>query len=532
MDQQSTTRPRNSDRLDLAVSLGLVSILGILARELILWDPRSGSYEGVLELERFAFDASSGNHQVGLLVAAIMIVLRRQDLRARHRDSSAAILAAAAALGAASLSAWSSHTGATYLVMPALALWLLSAGGAFGGWRGLRAVASAALVLVITTPPPVAVVNLLLHPMQMATAGSVSFLLGLFSIEHVRAAEYVYRDLHIFYVIEGCAGLGILQSLLLASVAMGELLRENVWTRLCLVAASFVVALFVNYLRVLGIVLVPGSAFAEDHALQGIAMVILGVAVLGSLGAALGGALDSAGGDASSERDAAAHSRLPAFAYVLTSAFAFAIAGVVVPRWEVPDTVLPRPAEVAKNLAGFRADRSLELDREYLGSIWWSDRVFRRYVEKAPEGLSAMEIDALVLRDHGRDRRHDIGSSKVVRIEPGLVFRRDVAVELPSSGRAVRLVEAVGPKGVQTILFFRSTPYSGMERFFRAVMAIDQSAWHRPEAEVAVRLAVERELSAPGVQDRLVRFADAFERSLSRRGLLAAPVEGGADWSS
>ena len=99
-----------------------------------------------------------------------------------------------------------------------------------------------------------------------------------------------------------------------------------------------------------------------------------------------------------------------------------------------------------------------------------------------------------------------------------------------TSGRRVELIRAARGPGVETIVFFRAAHRSPFWRFVRSVLAIDQSAWHRPVPDVAVRLVVAQPVDAPvdaRADDRLIRFADAFEQSLVEVGVLPS-IEDGA----
>ena len=538
MDASTATPSREADRVDRAVGLGLVAVLAILSRDLLLWEPRSALYEGVAELERFAFDTSDGNHQLGLLVCALLLWRGRGALRSGATEPGTEGLAVGLALVATLGSAWSGHTGALDLLLPAIAIWLVSVGTVFAGARGARGVMVAACVLIVTMPPPVAVVNTILHPMQMATAASVSWLLDLLSIEHVRSAEYVYTNSRLFYVVEGCAGLGILQSMMLASLVMGGLLGYDLRGHLRLMGLAVVIALAVNQLRVLTIVLLPDSELASDHAMQGLVMVVLSVVLLGLIDAwGFGGTNGGSGARVLESRtpaeergveegDGAQRGLARRCLIAVGSATVFVMAGAFVPAWEAPESTSPRAADVAMELEGFRARRSLELDREYLGSVRWSDRVFRRYVEVGAE--VPLEIDALVLVDHARDRTHDIASAKVARVKPGLVIHRASSLRLPKSGRVVELIEADGPEGTETLVFFRSTPERPLVALVRSVFALDQSVWHRAAPGVSVRLAMTRPLAAfpkGSAQARFIRFADAFADALSEIGLIPAEPE-------
>ena len=527
MDASPAARFRFRGRADLWVGLGVMGALALLARDLLVWDPAGALPDGTAELERFAFDAGGGHHMLGLLVCAGLIWRRRRDLVPEGDGSVPSVGALALGLAAAIASAWSAHTQAPGLLLPALAIWLLGVGWGLAGRRGLGVMGAPAAVLVVTMPLPVALVNVVIHPMQMATAATVSALLGALSIDHVRAAEYVYANEYIFYVVEGCAGLGILQTMLLAALAMGALLDYSAKGLLRLLACAVVIALGCNQLRVLTIVLLPESSLARDHEAQGLVMLVTSVVVLGLVDAGL---LRLGRGGASAADDRAPAGETPgvsqagvgrALALILGSAAVLVAAGVGAPRWKPPETTLPRAAEVSKELAGLRARRSLTLDREYLGSVRWSDRVFRRYVAAGPD--SPLAIDALVLVDRGRDRSHDVGSAKVARTKPGLVVRHASTVPLPSTGHRAELLRADGPDGMETIVFLRAFSSSGAARLLRSALAVDQSHWHRSDPDVAVRLATARPVDAPlsgSEEEQLIRFADAFVRSLVETGLL------------
>lgn len=534
MDTPIEASPQAARPAPLAFGIGLVATLAVLAGELLLWRPRSELYEAVSDVERFVFDASGGNHHLGLALCAFMLWRRRGVLwQTRERGSLAAGLVWTAA--AVALAGWSRHVGALDLRLLALAVWLLGLGALLAGRVGLRAMALPAFLLVVTMPPPAALVNAVMHPMQMATAAGVAGTLDLLGIEFHRAAEYLRTANGFFYVVEGCAGLGIGLSLQLAAVFLGELLGYALRRQLALIALAVPVALVVNQLRVLMIVLWPGAALSRDHSTQGVMMVVAGTLVLALLDAKLLGRLgaapvaDDESASVSTDAPGAAPPRARLVA-VAASALLFLAAVTWAPVFSPPDATLPRVASVALEVDGLRAQRSLALDREYLGSVRWTDQVYRRYAEPtAPSALPPLSIDVVVMADHRRDRRHDVFSPKVARGRPGLDVTRRQAIRLTPSGRPAQLIEGVGPDGHETIVFFRVTDTGLASARLRAILGVDQSRWHRPQPEVVVRVALAPTPGTPRPDAvlRVRRFAEAFEAALVEAELIPPAATGG-----
>lgn len=73
MDEPPVAAASENQRVELAIGVGLAGSVALLGRELFLWNPRSFLYQGGSELERFAFDASGGNHQLGLVLCALLV---------------------------------------------------------------------------------------------------------------------------------------------------------------------------------------------------------------------------------------------------------------------------------------------------------------------------------------------------------------------------------------------------------------------------------------------------------------------------
>lgn len=519
--------------------MGAIALIVGLAWELLLWDSGTTGFDQLSDAERFFYDSGGGNHLFGIAVGLFLIWRRRRvfsSMRVTGREGFAVgILLLALAIG---LRAWSSWTGAVDLQLPALALLLLGSSAIFAGSGGLRTMGVPAVVLLLAMPIPIALVNALLHPMQLMTASGVGGLLDFLGIEHAVFGEQIRTHDHVFYVIEGCAGLQTLRSIAIASVFYLDLLYRNRRQVIVVLSAAFAIAIGVNQLRVLGIVLFPGSGWALDHTLQGLVMICLGVVAIAIVDAFLQG-VEGARSDRSEthvgetcvEGSGLAGGSGPAgFSVPLARRLAIVIGivlyggtGLAMPAWSPPEFRYPRAAQLPIRIDGWRAERTLLPDREYLGSATWSDHVNRVYSSGgANGGGSGGEFEVLVLVDDRLDRRTNFLSSKTELARPGYRVLGRESVVLSPENRPATYLELESVEGSEAVLHWRIGVASLWQERLRAAIALDQSGLHREKRGLAVRVAMRRpsRFSDPGEQRAaLQQMAVLIDRAIHESGL-------------
>jgi exosortase/archaeosortase family protein len=514
-----------------------VTLFLLTSWDLLLWDATSEAFRSVPEAERFFYDAARGSHVLALLACAVLLWLRRADSRPRGGLQPAAMAVGVALLLAAlGLRIWSVHTGARELGLIALALLLVGAGTVLGGRSGAVRAAGLAAVLVVGMPIPVPWLTAFIHPMQMLTASGVSWLLSLIGQEHVLLGEQIRIEGFVFYVIEGCAGVSTLQSLALAGVIYLHFLYRRPSQVIGLAVSIPLLAVAVNQIRVLTIVLFPSSETATDHTLQGLVMTVVGVIAIALFDLLLARletpvevppVVDTEVPPASgSDRGCAAVEGV-----IVLAALVFASAFLWVPTWSPPVDSLPRAASLPTRIAGYRAVRTLQPDRQYLGSVRWSDQVHRIYapIEEPSEGEPKRPpIELLILVDDHRERAHDLGSDKVWRAGPG--YRLLSSSPQPGEGgdSARQLAELVRVGGRERVLHWRVGRAPGFWARLVAGLGVEQSVWGPAGAELAVRLSIAGEAEDLAARRQLRAFADAVDRAIRDRNLTGVAEAAGS----
>ena len=255
-------------------------------------------------------------------------------------------------------------------------------------------------------------------------------------IEHALFGEQIRTQANVFYVVEGCAGLRTLQSISFASVVYLDVLFRNRRQVALVLVAAFMIAIAVNLLRVLGIVLYPDSDWARDHTLQGLFMICLGVVLIAVFDGLLqrfeesgserandipGARQDTLSQDQEDEPAAGRASVMrPRLAAMSVGILLYAGVGLATPSWSPLEERYPRAAKLAIRIDGWRAERTLLPDREFLGSVIWSDQVNRIYTRIDPtEQGSSAAFEVLILADDRLDRGKNILSTKTELARPG-----------------------------------------------------------------------------------------------------------------
>ncbi len=509
-------------------TIAALALFFLFARDILFWSSTSPGFASADAVEAFLYDPTGGNQPLGLLVAGWMTWRRRRRIAAEIATSRGTKLRLALPLMflAIGLRSWAAHTSAIDLQLPALALAVVAVGAALAGSAGIRILAAPAAVLLLTMPIPLAVVNWLIHPMQRSTAEGASGLLALLGIPHQTLGEQIFARGHAFYVIEGCAGLRALQALTLATIAYLELLYRSRLQLVVLAVSVPIVATAINQLRVLSIILNPVSDLAGDHTTQGIIMIIVGVVAIAAIDSLLQRfetrrkkekepptpLAPTAGNDPpdGSRADEKSSRRRPLLALLFFFS-AYTLAPAFTPRWAPGDTPGPRAATFPKTLENWKVVRTLKPDREFLGSIGWSDWLYRLY-RSGPE-----ELELLILADDHRRREQNVLSFKTALARPGFVVRHRRPAPLRSNARRATELELEGRAGRYLVLHWRTGTGSRAEEFLRSLLALDQSVFHRPERTLAIRLAIR--LSDDPAQNRrrraiLAKTAEAVDRAL------------------
>lgn len=503
-------RAARFSELGFAVAIGALLLLAY--RELIGFDPARLPSHDLRGVEGMLFEPSGSSPL--LVFAATAWLFARRWTRFRNALGAPArpLWGALLWMLAFALAGWAYYIQETALLIPSLSATILGSALMLGGTPALRAVLLPALFLLFAVPIPPAVLNQFMYDLQIATARSSSWILQLFGGEALNQAERIYHDGRVFQVIESCSGVRSVETLFMSSFLYHDLFYRSRLQSTLVVFSSIGIGLFVNQIRVLTIVLNPYSHFAAVHTLQGLVMIAVGVFLLALVDSLFSRFLPA---KPWWRRSGRGH-ELPRLRLVAVALLAALLAAttLLLRPWKPLDVAgEPELSSVPAQLAGWTTT-SLKLDREFLGSVGFSEWVHRRY----ERGSDAVEV--LLGTNRRLDERIDFRSPKLGIPGSGWeVIARGEAKLL--SGRTVRRLEVRAPGEDRQVSYLWT---EGVEdpatEVLRATLALDRGPWRRTGRAWVARLTTRLEASPEQSDARLRAFAAVLEPELER--ILAA----------
>lgn len=180
--------------------------------------------------------------------------------------------------GAATLT-WSTFTQQPDIALDALVLSIIGSSLILGGTRLLERLTLPLAVLWLSRPLPPAFSHHLHDALQQLTARFAEVTIGAFSELHRSGLQLAYQE-KIFEVIEGCSGLGLMLSLLLAMLTYCAFTSTSRRQTFGVIALAIVISPVMNGVRVIWIMLNPSSEIAGIHSTQGLVVISLTVVTL------------------------------------------------------------------------------------------------------------------------------------------------------------------------------------------------------------------------------------------------------------
>ncbi len=506
--ESARTLPRAAklSELGLAVAIGTLALVAY--RELIGFDPASLPSHDLRGIEGMLFEPSGSSPLLVFAGTGWLFARRwtrfRNALGAPARPILGALLWALAFV----LTGWAYYVQETTLLIPSLSAAILGSALLLGGTLALRAVLLPALFLLFAVPIPPVVLNSFMYELQLTTAYSSARILQFFGGETLTQADRIFHNGRVFQVIESCSGVRSVETLFMSSFLYHDLFYRSRLQSTLVVIASVGIGLFVNQIRVLTIVLNPYSHFAAVHTLQGLVMIAVGVFLLAMVDGLFSRFLSPRPWwRRSAPMQALPQSRLVGVA-MLTALLA--VTTFAIRPWQPPSTANePQLSSVPAQLAGW-STTGLKLDREFLGSIGFSEWVHRRY-ERGGES-----IDLLLGSNRRLDERIDFRSSKLGIPASGWEEIAHGEITLPS-GRTVQRLEVRAPgEDRQLSYLWMEDVADPMTEILRAAFALDRGPWRRPGRAFVARLSTKLEAAPEESDARLHAFAAALEPELAR----------------
>ena len=310
-------------------------------------------------------------------------------------------------------------------------------------------------------------------------------------------------------VIETCSGLRSIFVITPLAVAWLCFFPTRRLTATLLILSAPLIAYFVNTLRVLSLVLSPGSETRPSHALQGVAVFVTGFVILYAVDSLLRRILGESEtpvgepeNDPGLRNTGKRHGSAIALAFVLAVMVGVSVWG---PRWNPPDPPLRPSVDLPRVIDGWKVARRPTPDRFFLGSVKFRKRWYREY-ERGNERISLF-----VGYDDRLDRNRSLLSPKNAVPGGGWHVEERALIQLAPSGPPAESVSALsGTTRALSIHWYEGTDPLALE-ILRAALATDQSLLRRPDGAWVIRLSTEIAQSQGGkerAEARLRGFAE------------------------
>lgn len=478
--------------------------------DLSTYDPYARLRRGMSDVNAFLFSPADSSPGAALSLAAAVVVFRAGRLGARAPNY---LAGAAAALPTLLLYVWGRYVDAPHLLAASLAAFCFAAALSSMNRLGLRASYPAIGLALLAIPPPAVMLHAITWPMQLATASGAGFLVDLVGLDIRHSGDILLRDGQIFEVVESCSGVRSMLILTTATLFYVGVFPRTPRSTLQLLLAAPLLAAAANFLRVLSLLFVPESHFAEAHFVQG--LVVFG---LGALGVAL---LDRGiGVPDPSYRGSVRELPAGGLAFLTSLALVLGAVALLLPRWVPPAARGPGLHDIPNRIGGFESE-ALDVDPDFLGTVAFSERLSRRF------DRGELEVDVLVGED---DRLHpsiSMLSQKALFPARGLSVLERGRFALDPDGRVVDSMRVADlGRGEWLVVYWWQGIGSRLREFLRSWFALDRGPWRREAPARLVRLTARA--GHPGQAETAIRaLAPALRAELARLPFGESLAQGG-----
>lgn len=436
-------------------------------------------------------------------------------------DNGRVVLGAVGVATSLLLLVWSHYTSASDLTTASISLFIVFAGYFLSGQKGGRAMYLPAVFLsALAIPLPSVVIHQIIFPLQLFTAQLTTQILGAFGLPIMQAADLVLTREATFHVIETCSGFRIVQTLLMAAVVYAEIFHRSRRRLLLLVLAAPVVGIAVNIIRVISMVLNPGSQYMPVHTTQGIVMLVVGVLLLVAIDRVLDHLLpDPAVPERSSLPPQLSGMPKPPLPVVRIGLVTAGLLLTAVITFELPPWASERPTQktvhaLPRQFGGWTMQEPpLQIDRRYMGSTQFSQRTYRKY-----EGPGRETVNLFIGVNHRTDRLVSLFSPKTETLEAGnqIIYRESLAGR--EDGQAVGEMLIAGANGGRWLVHHWFVGVSSVPtETLRAALALDRSFLRRGDRSMVVRIATRVQPGREGysqARERVVVFSIELQKQI------------------
>ncbi len=514
------SRPVTRNASLIAIALG--ASWAFAFHRLASWDPAAGVRNNPAGIEGFFFAPSGSSPTLLLILAAWLTIRRRHDLFAAMtlpQSLVASGLGLIAILSASLLSIWAHYVDFLGLMIPSLSLMLVGGGLLLGGWRGVLVLLPPALFLILAFPHPAVAVNWVIFPMQLWTAKITVWAIELVGLQAGLAGDLILiPNGRVFQVIESCAGLRSIETLMMSAVVYSEIFGRRGAHAFTLVVAAPLLGMLVNQIRVLSLVASPFSNIDPVHTAQGLAMIVLGVLSIAFLDYLLNrfpvAQFNRCWTHTTlSWRTESDEGLQLGMSRVLVLCVLLAVVGastLALPLWS------PRPerqqplSSLSARLDDWRA-AGLMLDEQFLGSVGFVQWVHRRYTVNQGD----LGAEVFLGADDRLEPRMSLISDKTAVPGPGYTLLERTRIRLEPDGREVdRLLFRQFSSDTLVYHWYLAVDSLPTE-LLRSALALDRGPLRRPGRSVTARVSMQlpnsraHRLLAEQQLSHLARLVDA-----------------------
>lgn len=480
--------PKNWRRIGFLV--GSLALLAVAFRDLVPYEPLPGARPAADRLEGWFF-SPIGQSAPLIFFLSLCFLYRRAGTLVRGlsapRGGGLAILLIPPGVG---LYAWALHTQAADLLLLSGVLLCLGGAALLAGRTGFRALFLPATFLLLLVPLPAVVLNHWVYPLQIANAEwSATILTEWLGIAATQRGTVVFTGGQAFQVIENCAGLRTISTMLMASFVYAEIFLRGRLQTVLLILAAPLIGLVVNLGRVISLMLNPAGEIVAVHNLQGIVMIVVGVLMLAALDSLLSRWIAddsdyvgrwSPSPDQTQKASSPWTWRRPAALSVLSL---LVVLSFSVPSWQPPRMQhWPAPYAIPNQIGDWTASPA-KTDKKAMGSIapnHWIDRIYKN---------SHARIRLFVATARATERHTSLLSPRNATVGAARQIEEQEPIWLEG-------VDSAGSAAVLSGDFERVLSYTwllGVWDFWtesgRLFLALDRSDWVEPRQAVWVRIS-------------------------------------------
>jgi len=493
-----------------------VAVLVIAFRDLATYDALARMNRGAADFSDILMGASTSYPPLALALALFSLFLRRdRALAIRNTNRMESFLGLSMFGLSLAVVAWVSYVDSPHLLAPAAALAVIGGALARGGAGAAKASLVPAAFLVFAIPISPTLSHSMVYGLQEATGTYTSLLLDLIGRPHGLSGDLIFEGENTFQVIEGCSGFRSIMILTMTSIFYTELLSIRGLRRILLFVGSPFLAFSLNGPRVLSIVLYPESIFGQDHTLQGLAVIVLGVVLLGLIDLALERWGVGVSPPLEAPPSALPHHPNPRAAalFSLAAAGLLVVAPLAVGAW----TPVRQGPFALIGFPTIHADwkrASAPFDARFNGSVMFDEHVGYRYTKPNDEW-----VEVFIGVDHRLVSERAVLSPRIPIPAPGWeVIERHALPDHPETYGRERLDLQRGRAFAYSEGWFEGVSQGGLAaEFLINTLGLDHSRFRRPESVFAVRLVASHDGTVPGrskALTRLEQFSDAIRKRL------------------